>query len=99
MELVSSMIAQDGYTALMFASEQGHVDVVQLLLTAVARKNEKNKVSEIELFVDSKDLVMQKTHEHALISPRCWTEWKHGSHAGMFGGSCASGEALNGCRG
>ena len=35
---------QDGYTALMYASEKGNIDIVKLLLQAGADKNIQNKV-------------------------------------------------------
>ena len=38
---------QDGYTALMYASENSNIDIVKLLLQAGADKNIQNKVRNV----------------------------------------------------
>jgi len=39
-----SFVSQDGWTALMLASDSGHTDIVQLLLSSGAKLDLQNKV-------------------------------------------------------
>ena len=43
-DTLCSFVTQDGWTALMLASNSGHTDVVQLLLSSGAKVDLQNKV-------------------------------------------------------